>query len=112
VGLHEGHVSTAWAISVVLGGTRQPTTGARRSTLRETPLCHISLDINLPAKGPDLYRVDPELKLLVLRVFVSLIYRPITNPANKLNVEATVFSVLFRNYIMNIFENQIDFKSL
>jgi hypothetical protein len=29
-----------------------------------------------------LYRVEAELKLLVLRLFVSLIYRPITNPAN------------------------------
>jgi hypothetical protein len=37
---------------------------------------------NLPAKGTDLYRIDPELKLLVLWPFVSLIYRPITNPAN------------------------------
>jgi hypothetical protein len=39
-------------------------------------------DTNLPAKGPLLYRVEAELKLLVLRLFVSLIYRPITNPAN------------------------------
>jgi hypothetical protein len=30
----------------------------------------------------------------------------------KLDVEATVLSVLFRNHIINIFENQIDFKSL
>jgi hypothetical protein len=29
-----------------------------------------------------LYRIEAELKLLVLRLFVSLIYRPITNPAN------------------------------
>jgi hypothetical protein len=30
VGLHERHVSTAWTISVVLGGNRRPTTGAGR----------------------------------------------------------------------------------
>ncbi|KAJ3621385.1 hypothetical protein MTP99_003524 [Tenebrio molitor] len=35
VRLHERHVSTAWAISVVLGGNRRPTTGAGRSTVRE-----------------------------------------------------------------------------
>jgi hypothetical protein len=77
VGLHERHVSTAWAIPVVLGGNRRPTTGAGRSTVREAPG-----ETNLPAKGPHLYRVEAELKLLVLRLFVSLIYRPITNPAN------------------------------
>jgi hypothetical protein len=62
---------------VVLGGNRRPTTGAGRSTVREA-----QGDTNLPAKGPHLYRVEAELKLLVLRLFVSLIYRPITNPAN------------------------------
>ncbi|KAJ3618788.1 hypothetical protein MTP99_005599 [Tenebrio molitor] len=76
VGLHERHVSTAWAISVVLGGNRRPTTGAGRKH-RE-----IRIYQQRAAKGPDLYRVHPELKLLVLRLFVSLIYRPITNPAN------------------------------
>jgi hypothetical protein len=40
-------------------------------------------DTNLPAKGRHLYQVEAELKLLVLRLFVSLIYRPITNPANR-----------------------------
>jgi hypothetical protein len=77
VGLHERHVSTAWAISVVVGGNRRPTTGAGRSTMREA-----QGETNLPAKGADLYRIEAELKLLVLRLFVSLIYRPITNPAN------------------------------
>jgi hypothetical protein len=63
VGLHERHVSTAWAISVVVGGNRRPTTGAGRSTMREA-----QGDTNLPAKGPDLYRIEAELKLLVLRL--------------------------------------------
>jgi hypothetical protein len=41
-------------------------------------------DTNLPANGSHLYRVEAELKLLVLRLFVSLIYRPMTNHANSI----------------------------
>jgi hypothetical protein len=59
-----------------LGGTRREPTAHDGS--RE-----IRIYQQRAAKGPDLHRVHPELKkLLVLRLFVSLIYRPITNPAN------------------------------
>jgi hypothetical protein len=88
VGLHERHVSTAWAISVVLGGNRRPTTGAERSTVREA-----QGDTNLPAKGRHLYRVEAELKLLVLRLFVSLIYRP----SQILLTHITILTVEFAN---------------
>jgi hypothetical protein len=74
-----------------LGGTRREPTAHDGS--RTKYRAGSTGDTNLPAKGPHLYRVEAELKLLVLRLFVSLIYRPITNPANILSLFGEMFTI-------------------